>query len=230
MSLKAAALLWLTFVPLAQSGELQQLSRGLAVNIEDMEGNVDVNGLPLAVSRVVGSDVPALVARVIDRWQADSGKDAIQFAQCCGWQFVSNIHNAQSRVLQWRNAPAGYELLWSTTDLAQQVRDAPKPTVPLLETCKWATPVSGRVAERRFVQFSARCKPEASIVLDLSTRRLETSGWIWKRVNQRLVQAERGPVQAQLIAIPEATSASRGVASRSSLVVIESYPAIPVMP
>ena len=217
MSVKFSCLLCIGLSLNTQAHELQQAARGLDVSYEELGGAVGVNGLPLTIARAVGPAVPALAERLIQEWREGSGIDSVRVARCCGWNLASVIHANESRVIQWRVAASGAELLWSAVNLTIAVRVAPEPAVPLLTQCSWSTPVHGQVANRQYLQVSARCPLDATATLELATRRLTSEGWRWQRRGPLLLQAERGRVQAQLIAAPRVAA--------TDLVLVESRPA-----
>ena len=217
MSVKLPCLLCIGLSLTTEAHELQQATRGLDVSYEGLGGAVGVNGLPITIARAVGPAVPALAERLIQQWREVSGIDSVRVARCCGWNLASLILADESRVIQWRVTAAGAELLWSAVDLTIAVRAAPEPAVPLLTQCSWSTPVHGQVASRQYLQVSARCPLDAPATLELATRRLTSEGWRWQRRGPLLLQAERGRVQAQLIAAPRVAS--------TDLVLVESRPA-----
>jgi len=203
--------------------ELQDAARGLPVRIEEIDGEVEVNGLPITISRAIGSGVPALADRLITLWRLESGRDSVQIIDCCGWTLASRLHRAASQVVQWRTT-AGGELLWSTTDLSRAEMAAPMPTAPLVSACTWTTPIHGRVESRLFVQVTGRCNRDASPALDLMVGRLAGDGWHWQRSSPLVAHAERGAVQVQLMASPSPYRPGKPMDERSSVVLIESRP------
>jgi hypothetical protein len=217
MSVKFSCLLFIGLSLATEAHELQQAARGLDVSYEELGGAVGVNGLPITIARAVGPAVPALAERLIQQWREGSGIESVRVSRCCGWNLASLIHVAESRVIQWRVTASGAELLWSKVNLTASVRVAPEPAVPLLTQCSWSTPVHGLVTSRLYLQVSARCPLDAPATLELVTRRMASEGWRWQRRGPLMLQAERGKVQAQLIAAPRGAS--------TDLVLVESRPA-----
>jgi len=206
------------------ASELHESARGLRVNIEEMEGAVAVNGLPMSVSRATGADVPLLAKRIVDHWRIESGAESVRVTQCCGWNVASRLHAGGSQAIQWHSS-AGGELLESTANLGAAAGIVPAPKLPLIADCAWSTPVHGRVGLRQFLQVSGRCNLEASRALDLTARRLAAAGWHWQRSGPQVLQAERGTVQAQVTAGPATHVLQEPATGRSSLVLVESQPA-----
>jgi len=207
----------------AGAQELQEAARGLLVSIEDLAGTIGVNGLPLAVSRAVGPEVPAMAERLLARWREQSGGDAVRSAGCCGWQIASRIRDGQSQVVQWRSTAAGPELYLSTAKLTDRVGPAPFVTSPLPSGCSWTTPVHGQVSGTSFIQLSAQCARSATAILDQSIRLLSREGWQWRRLGAATVQAQRGPTHMQLTAIPQPTETSAARTGLSSVVIVETH-------
>lgn len=203
---------------------MHAMARGLQVDIEQIEGAIAVNGLPISVSRATGTDVPLLADRLVEQWRIESGAESILVFRCCGWNVASRLQSGVSEVIQWRSSTGG-ELLKSTADIGATESIVPVPRLPLIPDCDWGTPVHGRVAQRLFLQVTARCDFAPSHALDIAARRLANQGWHWQRSSPLVLRAELNGIQAELVAgsMPQGTGqrASEG----SSLVLIESYPA-----
>jgi len=208
----------------AGAGELRESGQGLQVDIEEIDGAIAVNGLPMSVSRATGADVPLLAERLVDRWRIESGADSVRVIRCCGWNVASRLHAGASEVIQWRSS-AGGELLRSTADLAATARIAPAPRLPLIADCDWSTPMHGRVGQRLFLQVVARCSLAPSHALDIAARHLASDGWHWQRSGPQILRAELDGIQAQLIAGPLPQGRGAPATEGSSLVLIESRPA-----
>lgn len=224
MSMRLMTAACLCFVFDAGTGELHESGRGLQVDIEEIDGAVAINGLPMSVSRATGTDVPLLADRLVDRWRIESGAASVRIILCCGWNVASRLHAGASEVIQWRSSHGG-ELLKSTANLGATARVVPAPRLPLIAECDWSTPVHGRVAQRLFLQVAARCNVAASRALDLAARKLANDGWHWQRGGARVLRAERGGIQAELIAGPLPNGPRERAAEASSLVLIESQSA-----
>jgi hypothetical protein len=224
MSVRVAVTVCLCVAFDIDASELYESSRGLRVNIEEMEGAVAVNGLPISISRATGADVLPLAKRIVDQWRIQSGAESVRVTQCCGWNVASRMHAGASQAIQWRSS-AGGELLESTADLGAAAGIVPTPKLPLIADCAWSTPVHGRVAQRQFLQISGRCPLEPSRALDLTARRLGDAGWHWQRSGPLVLHAERGTVQAQVTAGPATLVSQEPTTGRSSLVLVESQPA-----
>jgi hypothetical protein len=225
MFLRIALLCCLGMGQQGNAHELHAAARGLSVEIEDLDGVTGVNGVPLGISRAVGSDVPMLADRIIRKWNIDSGKDSVRLIHCCGWAIASRIHTRDSQVIQWRRTDAGDELIWSATRLAASVPAVPRITVPLPSDCARGTPTHGVIAGRRFLQLSAHCSLDTPAIVTLLVRRMSSEGWQLQRRSPALIQAQRGRVQAQLIASPAVHGAGIPDVGRSTLVLVESRPA-----
>jgi hypothetical protein len=224
MSVRVAVTMCLCVAFDIDASELYESARGLRVNIEEMEGAVAVNGLPISIMRATGADVLPLAKRIVDQWRIESGAESVRVTQCCGWNVASRLHAGASHAIQWRSSSGG-ELLESTADLGAAARIVPTPRLPLITDCAWSTPVHGRVAQRQFLQISGRCTLEPSRALDLTARSLADAGWHWKRSGPLVLQAERGTVQAQVTAGPATRVLPEPATGRSSLVLVESQPA-----
>ena len=227
MSLRLPYLLCIALSLTTEAHELQQAARGLDVSYEDLGGTVGINGLPITITRATGPAVPELAQRLIQQWREDSGPDSVRVFRCCGWNLASLLNATESRVIQWRATAVGAELLWSAVKLTVAVRaaPAPAPTVPLLAQCSWSTPVHGRVASRQYLQISAYCPLDAPATLELIARRLTSEGWRWQRRGPLMLQAERGKLQAQLIAGPASQVTAPARVASSTLVLVETQPA-----
>jgi hypothetical protein len=224
MSVKWLLPLALALSVQAAAQDLQQVARGLDVRVEELEGQVGINGLPFAISRAVGPGVPNLAERVVQQWSRQSGFESVRRLQCCGWTFASRIHNGESQVVQWRLSGTDAQLLSSTLRISARTPAPPVVSAPLLPDCSWSRPVHGRIAGSQFIQQSARCALAPEEALQLMVRRLENAGWHSRRQGPLLVQAQRGTTKAQLIAAPEQDPLPVLAPALSSLVLLESRP------
>jgi hypothetical protein len=91
-----------------------------------------------------------------------------------------------------------------------------------LVDCKWTTPIRGQVAGRAFIQSSALCDMDAAAAIGMSLRRLTSIGWRIQRAGTRFIQAERGSVQAQVVATTAPSDRRSRNAAGSALVLVES--------
>ncbi|MFO1504451.1 MAG: hypothetical protein U1F39_11665 [Steroidobacteraceae bacterium] len=199
--------------------ELQDAARGLAVHIETVDGALGINGLPLSVSRATGTQVLQLVERLLRQWRSESGAAAVRTEECCGWSIASRFHDGNPQVIQWRDTAAGAELLWSVADVRAVKKDSAETSVPLPAGCTGSPPVQGQVAQRRFLQYTARCTAGVKPLLESIARDFARHGWVWQRRGSSL-QAQQGAVQAQAIALG-VREAGREV---TALVLVESRP------
>jgi hypothetical protein len=226
MQLKALGLVLSGLASSASAHELLDASRGLAVHIEDLGTGNGVNGMPVEISRAVGPAVPALAERLIRTWRESSPAESVRLSQCCGWSFAGQIKASRSRVIQWRTTASGAELLWSSLRLDTPTNAAPVATVPLIPQCAWTTPTHGQVAGREFVQLAAHCRVDASVAITLASRRIASQGWSVQQRSRLVVQAELGGVHVQLTAGPSLHEPSAASSPVSSLVLVESRPAV----
>lgn len=230
MSLKSAALLLCPLGASAAGAELQQAARNLAVTVEPLDGATAVNGLPITMTRVVGRNVPELAQELMKRWRGQSGEDSVKTVHCCGWTFASRIRSGTSNVIQWRASPEGGELLWSELRVSGSAPSAPVPSLPLSVLCDWTAPVHGQVAGRRFLQIAARCRRDPTTALESMIPNLSSHGWKWRRGGLLILQAQRGPVQLQLLASPALPLPGAASVAGSSLVLLETWPVDAVHP
>lgn len=222
MSLRWLVLLGPGFAVDAAAEDLRRVAQDLQVRVENLEGEVAVNGLPITISRAVGPGVPALAERLVGQWRLESGQDSVHLLSCCGWKLASRIHNGDSQVVQWRSTALASELLWSTLGSRAPIAAPPMADAPLLPDCSWSGPVHGRVAASQYLQVSARCPLDPEAALAMMIRRMASEGWHWQRQSRLVVFAERGQVKAQLIASPLQGPASFPSTGQSSLVLLES--------
>lgn len=206
-----------------RADEMLAMARGLQVNIERIDGAIAVNGLAMSVSRATGTDVPLLADRLVAHWRIESGSESIRIFRCCGWNVASRLASGASEVIQWRSSTGG-ELLKSTANIGATASIVPAPRLPLIADCDWSTPVHGRVAQRLFLQVTARCNLAPSHALDIAARRLANQGWHWQRSGPLVLRAELNGIQAELIAGSMPQGTGERASDGSSLVLIESHP------
>lgn len=224
MSLRLVMMLGLCFAVEVAAQDMQPFARNLNVHVEQLEGDVALNGVPVTITRAEGPGVPALAERMINRWRSESGPDSVWLSECCGWKLASRIHNGESQVVQWRTTVTDSELLWSTLVATAPPPAPPMVNAPLPPDCRWSGPVHGKVAGNQYVQISARCALDPQAALDLMIRRLASAGWRWQRQGRLVVHAARGQVRAQLIAAPMLDPRRLPAPGQSSLVLLEARP------
>lgn len=223
MSLRLPTLLCISLAFEAAAHELQDAARGFEVRIENLAGGMGVNGIPLTVSRATGAGVHDMAARLVKQWQSESGPGSVRIYSCCGWQVASRIQTGESRVIQWRGTAAAGELLWSSIALNAPPALPPTASAPMPGDCDWSAPVHGQVADREYLQVSARCELTAAAAIELMSRHLAREGWQWTQRSSLMLQARRDESQVEVIAAPT-LGASRQRGAGTSLVLVESRP------
>jgi hypothetical protein len=148
---------------------------GLDVVIERISGPLAVDGVEMTIHQATGPDVPKLAKR-IESWWISLGSE-VRSMQQGSWTLRSRMRGVASEVLQWRQNPAGYELIWSSVDTARPVLPVSDAGFDLPAGCTWSRSVSGSSQHGRYQQRSARCSLQARELYGVLRQMLPTQGW-----------------------------------------------------
>jgi hypothetical protein len=181
----------------------------LRVKVESSAEPILVNGLPLAVRRVTGSDVRLLAKRLEDKWREESGVRGVRSATHGNWMILSRLHDAGLEVVQWRDSGGGAELLWSRGDLPARIQLPGRTGLRFPPGCVPGRIVSGRIDSRKYVQQAARCKGSPRNMLSAVKASADRQGYeVLSRAGQLL--ARNGTSEVTVLAIGSADAPAGG--------------------
>jgi hypothetical protein len=132
--------------------------RDLNVQVEPLAEPILVNGLPLKVTSVTGSDVEVLARRMGDKWISESDAHVVRFESHGSWKIVSRIHGADLEVVQWTGRGKNARLLWSRSELLARIQTPVHGGLRFPPGCVAGRTVSGRIDARSYWQQAASCK------------------------------------------------------------------------
>jgi hypothetical protein len=147
--------------PAADLGEWRDLN----LKVEPLGESVQVNGLPLEISKFTGSDVVVLAKRMGDKWIGEEGAHGVRTTNSGPWKIISRFHGAGLEVVQWTNAGNESQLLWSRSDLQTHTRSTHRGGFGFPPVCMQGRAVSGRVDAQSYWQQTALCKGSPRNVL-----------------------------------------------------------------
>lgn len=149
---------------------------GLDVRTSGPPQILTTQGRQSSVHHARGQGVPQLAARIADSW---GHAGAVVRTDTAGtWQVASRLAGDRLDVVQWRGTGADAELLLSSQPLRASITSPRLPQPPLPATCRWSLRTGGPVAQRQFLQATARCPAAGTAQPSASLRAtLRAAGW-----------------------------------------------------
>jgi len=165
-------------------------SRGLDVAVANVDGSVQLEGVPVRIQQASGSDVPALVERIEQRWRREGS--TLHRLRQSGWQISSRLLSGHSEIIQWRGHGADAVLLHSVLD--PQVRRGRSLESPpaLTRSCAWTGAISGQYGGQAYLQRTAICAEAVPVLLDQLRVALPRQGWKIRRSSGDIIEVALG--------------------------------------
>ena len=181
-----------------QAGALQRLdTAGLALTIDEIPEPLQLDGMPVRITRVRGRDVPALVERIAVRWRA-SGLPLLPLTHE-GWSMLSHWEGQRSQLLQWRGTGESAELLWSSLDVAKARPSPAAAPIPVPMGCSWSGELRIPGPQGALLLGSARCEGNRNAAHAWLIEALKSDGWELASVGADLLRLSRSGTAATLV-------------------------------
>jgi hypothetical protein len=175
--------------------------RDLNLKMEPLGEPVLVNGVPMTISRVTGSDVGVFAQRMGDKWLVEGGVHGVRSTNSGRWTIISRLHGNGLEVLQWTGTGKDAQLLWSRSDLQSRTRPKFRGVLRFPTGCVPGRAVSGRVDTRSYWQQAAHCKGSTRNVLSSVRAIASTQGFAVQSWDSQLL-ARSGNTEITVLAWP----------------------------